>query len=382
MQSVPEIDAQSLVAKKNRWLRFPKLSRLFLITVVAPTLVATVYYGLIASDVYVSESRFIIRGPQSESKTGLGAILQGTGFSRSEDDAHSVHDYVLSRDAVKLLNQKLNLTNMFDGKNIDIFSRFSPLGIGHNTEELYKYYQKHVGLDTDSTSSISVLQVRAYSAEDAFNINKALLEMSENLINQLNARALQDTIQFAASEVKEAEARDTEAALALSEYRNKKAIFDPERQSALQLQTISKLQDDLIATTTQLAQMQRLAPENPQVPSLRERAATLQDQIKLQMNEIAGGDKSLTNKSAEFERLTLNLAFADKQLGLALASLEQSRSDAQRKQLYLEKIVQPSLPDASTEPRRLRGILTTLVLGLVVMGVLNILIAGIKEHKD
>ena len=36
------------------------------------------------------------------------------------------------------------------------------------------------------------------------------------------------------------------AALALAQYRNKGAVFDPERQSALQLQQVSKLQDELM----------------------------------------------------------------------------------------------------------------------------------------
>lgn len=41
-----------------------KVNRLFLACVVAPTLLSSVYYGLIASDVYVSESRFVVRAPE------------------------------------------------------------------------------------------------------------------------------------------------------------------------------------------------------------------------------------------------------------------------------------------------------------------------------
>ncbi|MHB8747402.1 MAG: hypothetical protein ACYC7I_12920, partial [Gammaproteobacteria bacterium] len=41
--------------------RIKRMNRLFLFTVVLPTLLAAVYFGLIASDVYISESRFVIR---------------------------------------------------------------------------------------------------------------------------------------------------------------------------------------------------------------------------------------------------------------------------------------------------------------------------------
>lgn len=100
------------------------------------------------------------------------------------------------------------------------------------------------------------------------------------------------------------------------------------------------------------------------------------------MAKVAGGSTSLTNKAAQYERLALDRTFAEKQLGAALASLEQARNDAQRKQLYLERIVQPNKPDVAVEPRRLRAILATFLLGIISWGVLTILLAGVKEHKD
>ena len=110
--------------------------------------------------------------------------------------------------------------------------------------------------------------------------------------------------------------------------------------------------------------------------------AMLETEIELESARVAGGGRSLASKAVEFQRLALEKEFADKQLASALASLEQARNEAQRQQLYLERIVQPSLPDAAMEPRRVRNILTTLVLGLVAWGVLTMIVAGIKEHLD
>jgi len=47
----------------------------------------------------------------------------------------------------------------------------------------------------------------------------------------------------------------------------------------------------------------------------------------------------------------------------------------------VERIVQPSHPDKPLEPRRLRGILVTFLLGLVAWGILSMLLAGVREHK-
>ncbi len=354
--------------------------RLFWVTVLLPTLLSAVYFGLIASDVYISESRFVIRTPERQTASPLGSILKGAGFSRSQDDSYTVQNLILSRDALRALDEKLGARHAF-GKG-DVFSRFPGLDWDDSFENLHRYYQKMVGVQLDGVSSIATLTVRAFDAEGAYRMNQMLLEMSETLVNQLNDRARQDMIKFAAAEVAQAESKAKLAALALARYRNEKGVIDPEKQSAIPLQQIAKLQDELIAAKTQLAQLQMLTKDNPQIPVLKKRIQTLEAEIELESDRVAGNGRSLASKAAEFQRLALEKEFADKQLASALASLEQARNEAQRQQLYLERIAQPSLPDAAMEPRRLRAVLAVFVLGLIAWGVLTMLIAGIKEHQD
>jgi len=356
------------------------INRLFLATVVVPTLLAILYFGLIASDVYISESRFIIRSPQQQTITSLGAILQGAGLTRSQDDTYTVHDFILSRDALRKLDTQLKLSQSY-GEG-DFLSRFPELDMDNSFEALHRYYQKQVSVQLDTLSSISTLRVRAFNADEAHRINQMLLDMGEALINQLNERSRQDMIRYAQAEVDVAEENARAAALAVSRYRSEKTVFDPEKQSALQLQQVSRLQDELIAAKSQLAQVRSLAPKNPQVSVLQRRVGILEAEIQKETAKVAGGERSLSSKAAEYERLALNRAFADKQPATALASLEQARNEAQRKQLYLDRIVEPGRPDVAVEPRRLRNVAATLALGLVAWGVLSLLIAGVKEHQD
>lgn len=362
--------------------RFSRINRLFLLTVAVPTVVATVYFGLMASDVYISESRIVVRSPEKQVATGLGALLKGAGFSRAQDDSYTVRDYVLSRDALKEIDGALAVGKAFSSTTVDRVSRFGGLDFDTSFEALHRYFQKKVDVQQDSASSITTLTVRAYTAQDAQNINQKLLELSEGLVNRLNERGRQDLIRSAAAEVADAEKKSKAAALALSAYRNAKGVVDPERQATVQLQQVAKLQDELITTKTQLAQLRTFTPENPQIPALEKRASTLQAEMEVETTKVAGGERSLANKAAEFQRLALEREFADKQLAGALASLEQARNEAQRKQVYIERIAQPSLPDIALEPRRLRSILATFVLGLVAWGVLSMLLAGVREHQD
>jgi capsular polysaccharide transport system permease protein len=372
-------------------LKFPLKSlvslfknRLFIATVFVPTLVAVVYYGLIASDVYISESRFVVRSPQrQQSNSVLGSILSGSGFARSQDDAYSIHDFVMSRDALRELDTKLQVSKAYSGNEVDFVSRFSGMFNGNSFEELHKYYGKQVSVNTDSASNITALTVRAFTAEQAFAVNELLLTMSERLVNQINERGRQDLVKYAQAEVSEAEKKAKDASIALASYRSQRSVFDPDRQSAIQLQQVSKLQDELIASKMQLIQVRSLSPDNPQIPVLQKRVTGLQQEMDTEMAKVAGiGGNSLTNKAADFERLNLERAFADRQLASAMTSLENAKNEARRKALYLERIVQPNRPDIAVEPRRLRAILTVLMMGLIAWGILNILLAGVREHKD
>jgi capsular polysaccharide transport system permease protein len=382
MQSALELKPPASSWRRTLKKRFSRINSLFLLTVFVPTVLATIYFGLIASDVYVSESRFVVRSPDKQMGSGLGALLKGAGFSRAQDDSYTVHDYVLSRDALKEINDKLGVGKSFASGQVDLFSRFGGLDFDTSFEALHRYYQKKVEMLQDSASSISTLTVRAYTAQDAVGINQKLLELSEALVNRMNERGRQDLIRSAALEVSNAETKAKAAGLALSAYRTAKGVVDPERQATAQLQQVAKLQDELIATKTQLAQLKAFTPQNPQIPAMQLRAKTLQGEMDIETGKAAGDGRSLSNKAADYQRLALEREFADKQLGSAMASLELARNEAQRKQVYLERIVQPSLPDLAMEPRRLRSILATFALGLVAWGIFSMLLAGVREHQD
>jgi capsular polysaccharide transport system permease protein len=118
------------------------------------------------------------------------------------------------------------------------------------------------------------------------------------------------------------------------------------------------------------------------VGALRDRIRALEAEIATASSKVAGEGGSLSDKYAEYARLALEQEFADKQLETALASLEQARNEAQRQQLYLERIVQPSEPDVAVLPERMQSVVVVFVVGVVLWGVLSMLTAGIREHQD
>ena len=362
--------------------RVRKVDALFLLVVVVPMVAAIAYFGFLATNVYVSESKFVVRSPDKPTASGIGIVLQTAGFTGGQEEVYAAQSFADSRDALKALNSNDAFERAYTRPDIFFLERFAPFGVSDSFEDLYEYFLGKVTVKNDTTTSITTLTVRAYDPRDAWKFNRQLLEMSEQTVNSLNERGRTDLVRLASTEVAEARAQAQNAATALAAYRNRSGVIDPEKQAEANMQMVSKLQDELIASRTELRQLMEYAPRNPRIPVVRSQIASLQREINAQMGQLAGGSRSLSQSAIQFERLKLANDFAQKQLTASMASLEQARAEAQRKQAYVERIVEPNLPDAPMEPRRTRGIIATLILSLLAYGILRMLLAGVREHAQ
>ena len=388
MDALVETDARD----RARWLaararrlaaRALRVNRLFLCLVLVPTALAALYFGFLAHDVYVSESQFVVRTVQRQMPSGLGSLLQGSGLTQGSNDVYGVQSFLTSRDALQVLEQRDHLKRSFGSRAVDVLARFDPLGWDDSFESLLRYYQKFVvNTDLDSTSSILTLTVRAFSAEESQAINEGLLKMSEDFVNRLNERARNDLVRFATADVESAEKQQRAAVLALSQYRNNQALYDPGMQSDLQLRAVGALREELVTTRKQLADLRTIASDNPQLPVLQSRIRVLQGEIASEMAKVAGDRSSLSSKVPQYEAITLDRDFAAKYLAVALDSLEQARESAMSQQLYIERIEAPNKPDVPIEPRTLRDIAATLLVSLILWAVTSLMVTAVREHSE
>lgn len=206
-----------------------KIDILFILCVLIPSIFAIAYYGFIASNLYTSESSFLIRTPDRQSATsGLSLILRSAGFSRAQDDSYALDTFIASRDALNQLQVTTPIKQNYSSENVDFINRFGGLFRDKSFESFYKYYREKVKVKTDTTTAISTLTVKAYDPKVAYQINEHLLRMSEKLINNINTNARRDLITFAQDEVEKAEIKANAAAQALTQYRTRNRVFNPE----------------------------------------------------------------------------------------------------------------------------------------------------------
>lgn len=364
--------------------RLKTINPLFILTVIAPTLIAIAYFGVLTNDVYISESRFVVRTPSQENTSPLTAVLGQTGLGSSVGGVEgndTISEYVLSRRALAEADSDEFVAGAYTDESIFFTDRFGGLW-GTSKEQLYQYFLGKVAIAEGLTGQVMTLRVSAYSPEDAKEINARLLLQSEELVNSLSERSREDTIALAQEQVEEATDKARLARVELAQFRSSERIVDPEQQSEVGLQMVGKLQDQLISARTQLRQLQTYTPQASQIPFLRTQIRQLEAEIENTRKELTGGSDSLSSAMVRYQELLANTEFAEQQLAISLASLQEAQAEARRKRAYIERIADPSLPDYAEEPRRIRSIFATLVLGLLTWGVLSMLLIGVREHRD
>lgn len=366
-------------ADQQWWSRLPLG---FLLVVVLPTALAMLYYLVIASPLYVSEARFVVRSPNQQQPSNLGLALQGVGIQSAMNDSFAVHEYVTSRDGLAYVQNTVDVRKKMGRPGADFWTRYPRLGEDDSVEGLYKGYKRFVTVGYEGRTGISTLRVKAFSGKDAQAIANALLSGGEALVNRLNERAAKDAVQGAERAEEEARADLVLVRQRLTAFRNSQGYVDPE----LSARESSAVSSDLLVAIARLKaerdQVQADAPQNPQLASMNGRIAALERQLTAERARMAGAAGSLASSVAGYQQLLVEQEIADKRLAQSTAAVISARNEARRQNLYLERIVNPNLADEPILPRRWFGIFSVLLSSLLAYGLGWLVYAGIREHKQ
>jgi len=399
VRRLEEETSHSRTRKRRPWTLISVLAAIAL-----PTFIAAIFYIFIASDRYVSEARFAVRNNEAQAIDALGMIT-GMPSSQLVSDSYIVADYVVSRDMVMELQQRLPFREMFS--KADFISRVSSTA---TLEELVTYWQKHVDVYYDSTKNVVIMQVQAFDPEDADKLARAIVEIVRNLVNDLSAQARRDAVGYAASEVARAELRVRGARNDMLKFRVTHNDLDPTQTATATLGIAAELEGERSKLLSDLASVSGyLADDAPSVQMLKSRIKALtgeiariqgqvsdpSDEILPQTADAAAPDSSrpiqagklapaktdaLATSVGTYQELALNQDFAEKAYTAAMASLERARSEATRTQSYLAIYAQPSVAEQATYPRRGMNICMVFVLSCILWAIGMLGTLTIRDH--
>jgi len=345
-----------------------------------PLVLTAVFVFFFATPLYMSESRFAIRGGDTQPASGIGSLISAgssgmalTGFV----DGYAVRDFLQSREAMEKLGKKVDFARMLTEHPADFLVRVPD---HPNADQLYQAYQSLVTVRYNMIEQIVVLDVKALTPADAVKISNALIDLSDEFANGMNSRALADALKVSREEVAAGERRAHDARLALSAWRNQNANVDPTGDAAMLTGLIGQLEGQLASAETDLAQINAMPdPNNPRRRGAEQLVTTLRKEIADTRKRLGGGADAIAKQLSAYENLKIAQDFADQNLASSRQSLDQARVAIMSQQRYVSLIAQPLVDSAPAYPNKVTARGGALLVG-IALSFLGSVIGGLVRN--
>lgn len=353
--------------------------------VLLPTLVVGLYLFAFASNQYVAEAQFAVRGNvEPMENISLGQFTNLIQKHNSQD-SFIVRDYINSQTLVEALEKSIGISKMFSRSEADFWARFDPTD---PIEDLTKYWRKHVEAHIDSISGVIRLSVRAFTPEDALTIARAVVLRSEALINDISKRAQSDMVAQAEADAKVAQDRLRKAHLALQAFRNQWGVIDPIKSAEGTLTALTSLRKDKLKAENDLQVLRgsNLDERSRSIQTLVANIAAIDQQMKTLQDEMTSatagaGGQNLTEALLQYEGLLVERTIAEKLEESAHTLLDRARVSASKQHIFLATFVPPVLPTDSLYPERGHTLLVAFFCFLVIWSSSALLLAGIRDQR-
>jgi len=347
--AIRPIAPQARVKKRHRWLILS-----LMLVVVVPVGLATAYLYLRAADQYASTVGFSVRTEEVGSAVEILGGITDLGQS-SGSDTDILYEYIQSQELVTRIDATLDLRKIYSRPDDDPVFAFDPTG---SIEDLVTYWGRMVKIYYDGGTGLIELRVLAFRPEEATAIAGAIFLESSRTINELSAIAREDATRYAAEDLDSAVERLKQAREALTQFRSRTQIVDPEADIQVQMGLLNTLNQQLaealiesdLLNSTLRAGDPRIATAGRRITVIEARIAD--ERRKFGVGGQGPGGEDYATVVAEFERLSVDREFAEQAYIAALANYDTARAEAQRKSRYLAAYVKPTRAETSQYPQR------------------------------
>ncbi len=359
----------------------------FACCVLLPLAGTWLYISQLATQQYTASFRYMMQSARGGSVEG--STDTGSGGSAAELYVANfmVADYLSSPQAIQDLQRKFDLRSLFSDDRIDWLAR---LPDDATSEVLQDYWRGQVSTNFDMMTGLTHVSIRAFSPQDAQALADEMVVLSENLVNELNMRPLSDSVNFLQGELRTATQRLQTARDAMQKFRATHRSIDPTSEASMTDGLVSKLTDQYVATTTQVAVLSsQLTKDAPSVQQLERQAKAIADEIfkarqRFAANSAQGEDpSSAASYSAqlqEYQNLQLELDIATTNYQSTETALNGARQKLSQKHFYVLTYVMPSPPEASDYPDMATSLTVVLAVSLCFWIVSSLVAISMRDH--
>ena len=342
-----------------------------------------ILYWIFSSDRYVSESIILIQNTEQITIPSYDVTTLLSGISGpNKSDQLLLSEYLLSVDMLKKLDKALNLRAHYSDSKWDFASR---MWLGkYYMEWFYRYYLSRVSVTYDEMSGVLRIQAQAYEPQTAYKIAQLLVQDGEKFMNEMSHALARVQVEFLEKQVTQAQIQVLNASKNLLNFQNQKGLISPKATIESINAIISNLEEKRTELQTQLASLpHNLDKDHPTKKTITQSLIAVEHQITQEQMKLASANGNTLNLLMEEEQLLqLELNFKQDIYRTSLIALEKGNMDVARILKQVSILQKPTLPEYACEPRRIQGIIITIIASLLFIGIFNLIKLIVLDHVD
>jgi capsular polysaccharide transport system permease protein len=351
--------------------------RIYMAAVIAGS---SFYYLVLAAPIYVSDTQFALRGKQAVPTVPLLAALTGQVASGLPEST-ALESYIRSSDMLGELDKRYDLKAFYSRPRLD-FLNWMPADASQ--QKFLRFYNSMVTLDLDTDANLITVHVKSFDAASAQSIANSILSLSARFVDNLSREMRTESTLSAQNDFKQAQSDAIKARLAVADFRLSNGDLDPAAYGSSTAGALYQMQYQVVTLKTQLAAMSTYSRAgSPQVQQIQAQIANLDAEIAQTQAKMSGQNEknSITKQINQYQGLSIYQTYADQRLLAAQAALDQAKSVANQRELFVVPVTTAKLPDQPALPNRPLSIFDFCALAAMLYAIGRFVLASIRDHQ-
>lgn len=284
-----------------------------------------------------------------------------------------------------LLNSRLLVEILID--DLDLLNQFP--GIDAKTPELKKrilvgLLRKALKSKEDTKTGVITISFELISPELAQKLTNQVVVILDNLLADKSLTANRKKREQLDRQVGEQGKKLSEYQQQMATFQRQTALLNPAAQAGKAVDAYTSMIQQRMELELQLATAQAsYSSDNPRIMLLKNQLENLERQIETVRNQVNGDLPSLKmapENLIKYQNLTRDLEIATKIYAGLLASLEQSKLESDKEQIYIEILDRALLP-LEGKPSRTMVVISIMTIGFVLAIILCLVLQWLENLR-
>lgn len=356
-------------------------NRKFIFIFLLPFLLSSYYVIFLQTELHESSSTVLIKDlkPSATPSDMLTALMPNS--SSNMQDSKILEKFLYSSEMFEKIDKEFAIKEHYQSNKLDFLQRMYEFS---SSKDYLALYEKRLTIAYDEISStldIVFLHTDPQIAKNILSYIIAHAEKKLNIYDKENGNELLDFIKGQETQNKKILIGSIEKLLA---YQNSHKMIDPSIDIKANSSILAQLDARLVKKEIEYANLKQYMNHNSvELKTLRGEMSSLKNKLVEVRAKLSGtGANELNENLFEFETLRSDVEFSKERYKQTLIQLDMAMIQATQNAKNLITITKPTLSDHYSSPDKIRNIITLLLVLLMIYGIVTMIYAIIKDHRD